>query len=436
MQAHETSGAVVYLLRRFPNLSQTFVLNEILLLEKRGIKVRAFSLEPPIAGCHHEAVSRVKADITYLAPWWRVSPHLKAVWHVLVRNPKAFGRVLFDVLRAGKPILIWRFVQAAGVADALRGQSPVRLHAHFATRATHVAAYVAKLIGCPYSFTAHAVDIFRDTVDTKVLQRHAADADFVATVSRWNEAYLKRLLNGSADKIHLVRNGIDLSLFTPGRSGIDRQLFTMLAVARLEEKKGLGFLIDACAMLRDRGVEFRCWIVGDGALEGVLRRRIDDLGVAEHVHLMGPLTQARLIKCYRLADLFVLPSIIGADGNREGLPVAIVEALACSLPVVSTAMTGIPEVVRDGFNGLLVPEKDPHALAQTLACVIEDRDLLERLGSNARGSVTKDYDLEQTSLGLMHLLAGPDRNRQAESEFPFGDAWRDIQYRHDGSGRP
>ena len=418
MQSHETPRTVVYLLRRFPNLSQTFVLNEILMLEKRGITVRVFSLEPPIACCHHEAVSRVKADITYLAPWWRVSPHLKAIWHVLVRSPKTFGRVLFDVVRAGKPILIWRFVQAAGVADALRGESRVRLHAHFATRATHVAAYVAKLIECPYSFTAHAVDIFRDTVDTKVLQRRAADADFVVTVSRWNEVYLKRLLNGSADKVHLVRNGIDLSLFTPDCLGFDRQLFTMLAVARLEEKKGLGFLIDACAMLRDRGVEFRCWIVGDGALEGVLRRRIDDLGVAEHVHLMGPLTQANLIKRYRLADLFVLPSIIGADGNREGLPVAIVEALACSLPVISTAMTGIPEVVRDGFNGLLVPEKDPHALSQSLARVIEDRDLLTRLRSNARRSVTKDYNRDETSFDLIRLLVGLSDNRLGDYGVP------------------
>ncbi|MHB1193713.1 MAG: glycosyltransferase [Longimicrobiales bacterium] len=391
-----------YVVRKFPVLSETFILNEILAIEALGAEVHVFPLAPTRDPRFHEGVGRLKATIHYVPgpSDWRTL--LRYARRQARRHPKRYRRQILGVLATGKPSLLWRFVQASWVAERARKVGVRHLHAHYANRTATVAQQASRILGIPFSFTAHAFDVFRDA-DQSVLGRKMADARFTATVSDYNVDFLKTLANGTKPRVELVRNGIDMKRFVPTESPPGAP-FTILAVARLVEKKGLPVLVDACGILRDRGHDFRCEVIGKGALRSVLEQRIRDHALQEHVHLVGPLPQQEIIERYHRAHVLALPSIVGSDGNREGLPVSIVEALACGLPVVSTPVTGIPEVVHDGCNGLLVPERDPVALADALARLMTEPELLERLRSATRASVLDEYGQEHTASQLLGLF--------------------------------
>jgi glycosyltransferase involved in cell wall biosynthesis len=396
---------VGYVLRKFPKLSETFVLNEILGLESLGVKVQIFSLLPPRDPRFHEGLARLKAPVWYVPGFSDRKVLLRTAREARRRYGGRYWRTLARVLSSGRPTLYWRFLQAAYIAERAARRRVVRFHAHFATRATTVAGLVSSISGLPYSFTAHAVDIYRHDVSSKVLKKKVAQSDLAVTVSQANVEHLGGLADGSRDKIVLVHNGIDVSKFAPRDKPGDAP-FTILCVARLVEKKGCEYLIDACAYLAERGAPFRCWIIGRGNLRRKLLAQIDRLDLGDRVRLLGGCTQKQVLKRYHAADLYVLPSIVGSDGNREGLPVSLVEALACGIPVVSTATAGIPEVVRDEQNGLLVPERDSRALAGAMARLIEDRQLYDRLRTHARSSVEGVFDIERTSAELRRLFAG------------------------------
>jgi glycosyltransferase involved in cell wall biosynthesis len=398
-----TAGGVGYVLRKFPVLSETFVLNEILALEERGIPVHIFALAPPRDPRFHEGVSRLKAEISYvpgLQDWRALIRHAR---RQAQRSPVRFRKELRRVLLTGRPWLWWRFLQAAYIADRARRYRLAHLHAHFANRTANVALIASRLLKIPFSFTAHAFDIFRE-VDEKVLVRKMKAAAFTVTVSDYNVAHLSSLRGAGGARLELVRNGIDFLRFRPPASPPPAEPFTILAVARLVEKKGLPVLIEACRLLREGAVTFRCGIVGKGAQRGLLEQRIREAGLDEHVHLLGPHTQGQIVARFHAAHVVALPCIVGEDGNRDGLPVSIVEALACGVPVVSTAVTGIPEAVRHEVNGLLVPENDAPALAAALERLAGDRALLARLAAAARPSAARDFDERVTADRLAELF--------------------------------
>jgi glycosyltransferase involved in cell wall biosynthesis len=405
MPRPEQRLVVGYVLRKFPKLSETFVLNEILGLESLGVKVQIFSLLPPRDPRFHEGLARLKAPVWYVPGFSEREALLRTAREARRRYGRRYWRTLAGVLASGRPTLFWRFLQAAYIAERAARRHVARFHAHFATRATTVAGLTSSISGLPYSFTAHAVDIYRHDVSSRLLKKKIARSDFAVTVSRANVEHLGSLADGNRDKIVLVRNGIDVSKFAPREKRGDSP-FTILSVARLVEKKGCEYLIDACGHLAERGVPFRCWIIGRGKLRKKLLAQIDRLDLGDRVHLLGGCKQSQVLKRYLTADLYVLPSIVGNDGNREGLPVSLVEALACGIPVVSTKTAGIPEVVHDGQNGLLGPERDSRALAEAMVRLIEDRQLYERLRSHARSSVESTFDIERTSGELHRLLAG------------------------------
>lgn len=404
MPRSESKLVVGYVLRKFPKLSETFVLNEILGLESRGVRVHIFSLLPPRDPRFHEGLARLKAPVWYVPGPGDRKPLLRTVREGSRRFQGTYRRTLRRALASGRPSLFWRFLQAAYIAERSARLHVSHYHAHFATRATTVAKLASSISGVPYSFTAHAVDIYRQDIKPRVLERKIAASDFTITVSEANVEYLQQLANGSRDKIVLLRNGIDLSKFVPVDAP-DAPPFTILSVARLVEKKGCQYLIHACRHLVDRGLPIRCWIVGRGNLRKPLQAQIDRLDLGDHVRLLGGRTQRDVLKRLRAAYLYVLPSIVGSDGNREGLPVSLVEALACGVPVVSTATAGIPEVVRHEHNGLLVPERDGAALADAMERMLSDRSLYERLKANARPSVESMFDTERTSEQLRRLFA-------------------------------
>jgi colanic acid/amylovoran biosynthesis glycosyltransferase len=394
--------AVGYVLRKFPVLSETFVLNEILALESRGVDVHVFTLAPSRDPRFHEGVGRLKATIHHVPGPMELSMLLAHAKRQARRSWPRYRRQLLRILTTGRPKLVWRLLQASYVADRARSAGIRHLHAHFANHPATVAHQASALLGISFSFTAHAYDVYRDA-DPDVLAQKMTDARFTVTISEYNNKFLRELGNGRAPRIELVRNGIDMRRFAPPPAR-PHAPFTILAVARLVEKKGLPFLIEACRNLRDCGFEFRCLIVGKGSQRPRLDALVRDWNLGDRVSFLGARTQQEVIELYHAAHVLVLPCIVGEDGNRDGLPVSIVEALACGVPVISTPVTGIPEVVRHGVNGFVVPERDSLALTDALQTLLCDPAQRHRLQAAARASVKDDFDEEKTAARLYTLL--------------------------------
>ncbi len=402
MTEENLQGGVGYVLRKFPVLSETFILNEILALEERGIPVHIFSLERPNDPRFHENLSRLKASVTYLPQ----SFHSESLRVHNIRAAQLYGKRYYRALAYALTHpgfgLVSRALQAAYIANHATRLGLRHLHSHFANRPTTVSFFASWMTNIPYSFTAHAADIFRKRVDAKALAKKIERAKFVIAISDFNRSYLAKLAGPAAAKIIRLYNGIDLNSFVPN-GALKNRPFTILCVSRLVEKKGISVLLDACKLLRDRNCEFRSWIVGSGELQGMLEKKIHDDNLQEHVQLLGPQPQGEVIKRYQSAHLYVLPCVVSSDGNREGLPVSIVEALACGLPVITTSMTGIPEVVRHDYNGLFVAERDPLALCDAIESVVRHPQMYENFRANARSSVESTFDIRQTA-GSLHRL--------------------------------
>ncbi len=419
---------IAYVLKMYPRFSETFVLNEILEVERQGIDVRIYSLHKPDDGRFHANLSRVRAPVIYLPEY--LPPEAGRVFaahRTLAKaQPRHYMRVLFYTLTRANLHTLKRFFQAGVLAEHLRTQPVDHLHAHFASSATRVAMFAHLLTGIPFSFTAHAKDIFLNTVDRDLLRDKMRAARFVVAVSEFNRTYLTQLsseegtthLQGllSADRLtippgHIRRlyNGIDLSQFNPGPDALpqasrDRLI---LAVGRLVEKKGFDVLAHACALLRDQGTDFHCEIVGKGPQENALRTLIAELNLTDRVRLVGPRPQDEIVEACRRAAVFALPCIVGADGNRDGLPTVMLEAMAMRLPVVSTGLTGVPEIVDDGITGLMVPQNDPTALAAALTGLLTNPTRREEMGWAARAKVVGNFDLHQNVAVLRQWLTSP-----------------------------
>ena len=398
---------IAYVLRRFPVLSETFILNEILAIERLGTRVEIYSTLQPRDPRFHEGLARLKANIRYLPDIF----DLKSLARYNAKARRTFGpkytRLLLKCILSFRPKLIWRFFQAGYVAQRAHERRIEHMHAHFANRATTIARLAHKLSGISFSFTAHAVDIYKDTVSKRVLARKIEDAKFVITVSDENKQYLDQIAPRSADVIVRLYNGIDLKHFSCGPARCNN-LFTVLSVGRLIEKKGLDILIQACANLRDEDFDFCCLIVGKGRGRSKLVSLIEKLDLKDCVRLLSSHTQNEIVERYREADLFALPCIIGSDGNRDGLPVSIVEALACGVPVVSTYVTGIPEVVENERNGLLVAPENVKEFTNAMRRIMSDRDFHREIRANARATVLQKFDSEKTSATLRDYLTLAD----------------------------
>lgn len=401
----ESTPVVGYVLRKFPVLSETFILNEMLELEAQGVRLEIFTLRPTNDPRFHEDLSRLQARITYVPGPDELTRLVRHHGRLSRQKRQDYLRTLGFAASRFRPSLLWRFLQAGFIASEARRLRVTHLHAQFANHPTTVAMLAARMAGIPFSFTAHAMDIFKAQVDRRVLARKVEAARFVATVSAFNQRYLEEIAGPAGAKVRLVSNGIDLTRFAPNGTP-PASPFRLLCVARLVEKKGHGVLLDACRLLTERGLEFQCDLVGKGGLRPQLEAQIRRDGLQDRVRLLGPATQGEVRAHYHRAHLYVLPCLVAADGNRDGLPVSLVEALACGLPVVSTPVTGIPEVVRDGENGLMVPSNDPVALADAIAGLIQDRSRYEALRRGARPSVESRFDHHQTAAMLRTLMLG------------------------------
>lgn len=391
------------MLRKFPVLSETFVLNEILALEDQGVPIQIFSLGPTRDSKFHEGIAQLEGPVWYIPGL----TDLSNLWKYNRRAQRRFGwrywRTLLDAMKRFSPSLIWSFFKSAYIAERAASSRIDHLHCHFANHPADVTMLAHLLTDIPFSFTAHAYDIFKKDVSLDLLKEKLSRAEFVVTISQDNVKYLGELMNGIGTKIHLVRNGIDMQNFTPLETTEARK-FTIVTVARLVEKKGLPYLVEACRILREKGFDFECQIIGKGNLRSDLEAMIQNAGLSDTVNLLGSRKHQEVRALIRKADLYVLPSIVGKDGNKEGLPVTIIEALASGVPVISTPIAGIPEAVRDKKNGYLVPEKDSKALAEAIESAMTDSAILQGLKVQARKSVIDDYDMRKTSKQLRELF--------------------------------
>lgn len=393
-----TTGRVGYVVKRYPRYSETFVVNEILAHEAAGLEIEIFALRPPSDTHFQNLISRVRAPVTFIpyagvkaADFWSAleaaGENLPGMWNEM---PSARGEEAINVFQAA---VLARFVRERGITH---------LHAHFATSATGVARLAARFATIPYTFTAHAKDIFHESVVREDLARKLNEAAGVVTVSDFNLRFLRDTHGEAASGVRRIYNGLDLEEFeyAPPLDRIPRAV----SVGRLVEKKGFGDLIEACRILKKRECRFECLIVGSGELEAELRAQVQNLDVGSHVQLIGPRPQSEIKKLVQKAAAFAAPCVVGADGNRDGLPTVLLEAMALGTPCVSTDVTGIPEVLRHEETGLMIAQHDPDALADAIERLLIDAELRVRLAANARRLIEENFDVNRSAALLRELF--------------------------------
>lgn len=390
---------IAYVLKVYPRFSETFIVNEILAHEAAGTAIEIVALRPPTEGRFHEQLARVRAPVHYL-------PHqgLKLVdfWEQ-VRAAAAADPAFWERFAPASDAEYDAVSQALALAALVRARGITHLHAHFASVATTVARMAARLAGVTYSFTAHAKDLYHESVRPDDLRQKLADAAAIVTVSDYNLAYLRGQFGADAARVRRIYNGLELPRF-PYAAPIARPP-RIVAVGRLIEKKGFDVLIDACALLRDQGRPFACQIVGAGEREAALAAQIAAHRLAGQVSLLGPRPQGEVVQLVQGGAVFAAPCVVGEDGNRDGMPTVLLEAMALGTPCVATDVTGIPELIDDGASGLIVPQRDPAALAAAMARLLDDERLRLRLASAARRRIEADFDITTSGAALRATFA-------------------------------
>ena len=417
------SPKIGYLLKTYPRLSETFILNEILELERQGVSLHIFSLrQPPRDMKFHPAVEKVKAKVTYIPTllpkfsWGDLWSQLEGNWQLLRDNPQSYINALklhyskSESERPGRD----KFLQAGYLAWQLKKLGVTHLHAHFANVPTTVAEIVDSFGFINYSFTAHAKDIYLS--EKKELGRKIEKAKFVLTCTKYNTEYLQKL-SKSDTPILLSYHGLDLDRFQPNIIGQkDRDFPLLLSVGRLCEKKGFPYLLQACQILKQKGYQFRCKIVGYGPMKEELEQLIETLEIGDIVSLVGQLAQDEVIKLYAKADIFALPCKITDEGDRDGIPNVLIEAMAMEVPVVSTDISGISELIEHKVNGILIPEKDPKALADELEQLLTQPQLIQQLKKSSRNKVLRQFSLDKNIKQIKDLFLGTTSNSNNSKE--------------------
>src|SRR6266851_5099905 len=403
---------VAYLVKTFPRLSETFILNEILGVEELGLELEIFSLRrlPPESEPVHPDVAKVKGPVRYvpsfIRPLWPPGLALLLFSHLalLFAAPlRYFAAVRFHFTSGNNPRLK-DFLQAGYLGRALIRGKFTHLHAHFANVPTTVAEIVKHLTGIGYSFTAHAKDVY--LTPPSELARKIKEAECVLTCTAVNQRYLTGLAD-QGTPVRLAYHGVDVNRFRVLRSGDPQNdgVPLILSVARLCEKKGLEFLIEACRILVDHGITFQCRIVGYGPLEDKLKKMIASLALRDRVFLPGKMTQDQLAELYPQADLFVLPCQVLKNGDQDGIPNVLFEAMVCGVPIISTEVAGVRELIEHQKNGLLVEQRNSNALADAMQLLISSPRLRSDLARKGRQTVLQGFTRESSARNVYNIFS-------------------------------
>jgi colanic acid/amylovoran biosynthesis glycosyltransferase len=391
-------SGLAYLFQRFPSFTQTFCYREIVELRRQGISPAIFSMRRPVDEPAQDWDAAIVGEVEYLPGDEQVVREVDRA----ARKEKLPESVPREIAAWGRKTDFLRLYQGAYLGPRLQASAVRHVHAHFAGLAARTAYWIERFFGIGFSFTAHANDIFAPKPFEISLGKLIGAARAVVTVSDFGVRFLREKYPEDAAKIHRIYNGIDLARFP--RAELAATPPAMVSIGRLIEKKGFHDLIEACRVLCERGVGFRCEIIGEGPLEGSLRDQITAAGLAKLVTLTGPLPQGEVIKRLARSALFVLPCVAEVGGGMDNLPTVVMEAMAAGLPVISTALGGVPEMVREGITGLLVPEHQPVVLADALAQILADQRLARSLGEAGRQRAAELFAIDKSAEALRALF--------------------------------
>ena len=385
------------ILKGYPRISEAFISNEILLLEKLGFNVHLFSMRQPRESISHESVKRIKARVDYL-PEKLLLPLPRFLYHNLLlvqKTPLAYAGALKTAwrrfLRTRKIATLKHLLQAGYLVNhLLPGRKIVHFHAHFAHSPASVAMFASQLSGIPFGFTAHAKDIY--TSDPRQLSEKIDSARFVVTCTEYNRNHLLKIAKGAATPIRRVYHGTDLSLFTEKKLKQPAPPYRILTVARLIAKKGLPTVYRALRMLCDRGIQLQHTLIGDGDQRKKILSLIKKLKLNHCTRWLGTQPHNVVLKHYRQADLFVLGCEVAPNGDRAGIPNVLLESMAIGIPVVATSVSAIPELVEDGKTGLLVPPGSPHQMADAILRLLTEQELRRKVIKAGRARIRQEFD--------------------------------------------
>jgi colanic acid/amylovoran biosynthesis glycosyltransferase len=402
---------VAYIMSRFPKLTETFILREIVAMERQGVRIDLYPLLRERQALVQPAAAPYVRQARYL-PFLSTEILRSQAWYLRDRGRRRrYVRALLDVITG-----TWRspnflvgglgiFPKVAHAARAMATDRVDHVHCHFANHPALAGFLVHRLVGIPYSFTAHGSDLH---VDRTMLSTKVREAAFAVTISDDNRRVIAEACGHAlADRVAVVHCGVEPDVYAPPQDQRDDdtgEALRIIAIGTLHEVKGQTHLIEACRLLRERGVLASCRIVGDGPDRPALARQIAEAGLEGSVLLVGQLTEAAVIDALHAADVLVAPSVPTRRGKREGIPVVLMEGMAAGLPVVASRLSGIPELVEDGLSGVLVPPADPASLATALAGLAADPGRRQRMGATGRATVVRDFDVRVNAERLIGLI--------------------------------
>lgn len=403
---------IAYVGRILPSLSETFIVREIAALRKLGLAIKPFSIHPFDPEVIHPEAPELSSEVEVLTCPANPQFWLAHIFFALAM-PHRYFSCLWKYVLTGERTWDLRlrcfkfFLLAPLLALRVRKTEVTHIHAHFANVSTAVSMMAAALAGISFSFTIHTN--YEMIIDGILMNRKLAAARFVVTISRFNITHYLLPLFKATDlsKIHIVRCGIDCDKYIP-ESHSQHNPPLILSVGRLADNKGFHTLVSACRILKEMGVETRCEIIGEGPERANLEEQISEAGLSGAVTLVGQFLAEHVRNSLSRADLFALPCCYGKSeeekGNHDGIPVALMEAMAMGIPTISTRIGGIPELILDEQTGLLVSHEDPEALAHAMVRIIQDRDLAERLSSGGREIVEREFNIYRSASRLFDLF--------------------------------
>jgi glycosyltransferase involved in cell wall biosynthesis len=403
------SAPIAYITQSFPSLTTTFIYREVLALRNVGFNIVTFAIwKPNIDKLSAESKNLVNSSFYAFPVFW--PKFFAAHLYFFLTRPIKYSSTLFFILtRKGEALGIRRrtffhFCEAIYLAIDAKRKGIRHIHAHFAVNAATVALVIARMLDISFSFTAHNTFF----TDRPILKEKLRAAKFIIAISKYSQDFLLRFLPEKKlkDKFHIVHCGVSPDDFRPPTHKATNQRPLIFSIAQLVERKGFPVLLEACKILSERGHDFQCLIAGDGSQRPLLERLITEYQIQDKVQLIGVVFQEQLVDYLNKADVFVLPCLTTSDGDRDGIPVVLMEAMAMEIPTISTYVSGIPELIEDGQSGLLVKEKDALALADAVQRLLKDDELRQKLGKNGRQKISQEFNIYKNATQLTALFEG------------------------------
>jgi colanic acid/amylovoran biosynthesis glycosyltransferase len=401
------SRPIAYITQSFPSLTTTFIYREVLALRNVGFNIVTFAIwKPNVNKLSAESKALVNSSF-YVFPMSWLKFFAAHLYFFFTRPVKYLSTFFFVVTRKGESLAnrrrtFFHFFEAIYLALDAKRQGVRHIHAHFAVNAATLALIISRMLDISFSFTAHNT-FFTDRV---ILKEKLKAAKFILAISEHSRDFLLRFLPAEnlGDKFHIVHCGVSPDDFRPPAHRAKNERPFIFSLSQLVERKGFPVLLEACKILSQRGYDFQCLIAGDGPQRPLLERLVAEYQITDRVQLIGAIFQEQLADYLTGADIFVLPCLTASNGDRDGIPVVLMEAMAMEIPTISTYVSGIPELIEDGQSGLLVGEKDAAALADAVQRLLEDETLRQRLGKGGRQKIVHEFNIHRNAAQLADLF--------------------------------